>query len=104
MEVYTMEQGEDRQKDWAVMAMQQSKDIIVNTQQDYDNAAELCKDIKARIKQIEQYWKPLKDKAYGAWKDICAKEKQLLSPFAKAENDIKTKMVGFKKQQMEEVS
>lgn len=93
---------ETKQKDWAAIAVQQSKILSVATQQDYDNAAELCKDIKSRIKQIEDYWKPLKEKAYGAWKDICSKEKQLLSPFTKAESDIKAKMTTFQRQKLEE--
>lgn len=93
---------EENQKNWAVLAVQQSKTLEVNTQQDYDNAAELCKDIKDRVKQIIDYWKPLKDKAFAAHKDICSKEKQLLDPFTRAEADIKSKMVIWQKQKLEE--
>jgi ATPase subunit of ABC transporter with duplicated ATPase domains len=92
---------EQVQQDWAAIAVQQSKGLEVVSQQDYDNAAELCKDIKSRINQIADYWKPLKEKAYGAWKDICTKEKQLMDPFTKAETAIKDKMKEFQRQKME---
>lgn len=74
----------------------------VNTQQDYNNAAELLKDIKSRSNKIADYWKTLKGNAHQAWKQICDKEKELLAPFAQAETNIKGKMVGFQKQKMEE--
>jgi hypothetical protein len=82
--------------------IQQANTFIVKNQQDYDNAAEVCKDIKNRIKTIEEYWKTLKDQAYKAWKDVCEKEKELLKPYQAAETAIKDKMVTFQRQKMEE--
>lgn len=81
---------------------EQAKSFIISNQQDYNNAAEICKDIKAKIKTIQDYWKDLKDKAYKAWKDICAKESDLLAPYTKAEGEIKGKMTEFQRQKMEE--
>lgn len=100
--VYTIVGEESKQRDWAALAVQQSETFTVTTQQNYDNAAELIKDIKYKIKQIEEYWKPLKGKAYSAWKDICAKENELLAPFAKAENALKDKMKEFQRKKLEE--
>lgn len=94
--------NEQVQKDWALVALSKSKELIINTQQDYDNAAEMCKDIKARIKQVQEYWKPLKEQAAKQHRDICAKEKQLLQPFTSAEADIKRKMTEYQRQKMEE--
>jgi hypothetical protein len=62
--------NELEQKQQGVILTEQANTFIVKTQQDYDNAAEICKDIKIKIKTIEEYWKGLKDKAYKAWKDI----------------------------------
>jgi hypothetical protein len=94
--------NEQEQRAQALTITQQANTFIVTTQQDYDNAAEICKDIKVKIKTIEEYWKDLKDKAYKAWKDICNKENELLSPYTKAESGIKSKMVVWQKQKMEE--
>lgn len=79
-----------------------AKTYIVETEQEYKNAVEICKDIKLKIKTIEEYWKELKDRAYKGWKDICSKEKELLEPYAKAEIDIKNKMTAWQRAKMEE--
>jgi hypothetical protein len=94
--------NEQEQRQEGLTLIPQAKAIIISNQQDYNNAAELCKDIKAKIKQIEDYWKGLKDNAYKAWKDICTKEKELLSPFTNAESEIKGKMTAWQRQKMEE--
>lgn len=89
-------------KQTGTQLIEQSKGFTVSTEQDYKNAVEICKDIKIRIKQVEEYWKDLKDKAYKAWKDICAKEKELLKPYTNAEADIKGKMTAWQRQKLEE--
>jgi len=91
-----------QQQDWAVLAVQQSKTFTVDNQQDYNNAAELIKDIKGRINQITDYWKPLKEAAAKQHKDICAKEKELLNPFSTAETELKSKMANWQRQKLEE--
>ncbi len=94
--------NEQEQQEQGLTILQQAGACEVANQQDYNNAAEVCKDIKVRIKAIEDYWKDLKDKAYKAWKDICAKEKELLDPYTKAESFIKGKMTAWQRQKMEE--
>jgi len=76
--------------------------IVVDTPDDYRNAVDFCKEIKLRQNVITEYWKPLKEKAYGAWKDICAKEKQLSEPFTKAESCIKAKLSEYQRKKLEE--
>ncbi len=98
----TIQSVESMQRDWATIAVTQSKSLVVNTQQDYDNASELCKDIKNRINQIKYYWKDTKDNAYKAWKNLCAKEQELLDPFTKAETELKGKMADFQRKKLEE--
>jgi hypothetical protein len=97
-----MNEVESKQKDWGLIALEQSKGLEVKTQQDYDNIAEMCRDIKGRVKQIAEYWKPLKDSAYKQWKAICSKEKELLNPFENAEKEIKVKMATYQKAKLEE--
>jgi hypothetical protein len=94
--------NELEQKQQAITITEQARTFAISTQQDYNNAAEVCKDIKTKIKTIEDYWKPLKDNAHAAHKAICAKEAELLAPFTKAETAIKGKMTTFQRQLMEE--
>ena len=94
--------NELEQKQQALTITEQANTFVIVTQLDYNNAVEVCKDIKAKIKTVEEYWKPLKDNAHAAHKAICGKETELLAPFTKAENAIKTKMTTFQRKLMEE--
>jgi hypothetical protein len=94
--------AEVQQKDWAALALKQAEGFTIKTQQDYDNAAELCKDIKAAISAFEKEWAPLKSKAYEAWKGLCAKENEMLGKYRKAESDLKKEMTAFQRQKLEE--
>ena len=82
--------------------IEQSNNFKVTTEQDYKNAVEICKNIKFRMKQVEEYWDIPKSNSYKTWQDICAKAKQLLEPFANAEKEIKGKMVVWQKAKLEE--
>jgi AAA15 family ATPase/GTPase len=94
--------NEHEQQQQALTITQQAQSLIVTTQQGYNNAAEVCKEIKATMKRIEDYWEKDKSSAYATWKGLCDKEKTLLAPFAKAEAEIKSKMTTFQRQLMEE--
>jgi len=50
-------------------------------------------------KQIESYWSEPKRKANEAWKSICSKEKEMLSPLSDAESIVKKKMQVFADEQ-----
>jgi len=100
--VDTLKENESRHKESANEVMLQIATFVVANQQDYNNASELLKDIKHRSNQIVDYWKPVKNNAHKAWQQICNKEKELLEPFSKAETEIKSKMVTFQKQKIEE--
>lgn len=95
--------NEQEMQTTAIVVVEQANTYMVGSQQEYDNAAEILKEVKHRMNQIVDYWKPLKEKAYGAWKDICAKEKQLTDPFTKAETIIKGKMADWKKAELERI-
>jgi hypothetical protein len=94
--------NEQEMKQTALATIEQANNFIISTQQDYDNAAEVCKEIKYRANQITDYWKPIKEKAYSSWKEVCNKEKELSEPFTKAESDIKAKMTAFQHAKLEE--
>lgn len=56
--------------------------IIIETEADYGEAAKYGKRVKAQIKAVKDYWKPLKENAAKAHKEICAREKEMLAPLA----------------------
>lgn len=61
----------------------------------YEYAAGFLQEIKRRAKQVAEYWKPAKEKAQAAHKDIVAREKSMLEPLDKAEIIIKRSMGAY---------
>jgi hypothetical protein len=72
--------------------LEQIKDIQITNDDENKNAGEFLKQIKTASKNIETYWKPLKESAKKAHSDLCEKEKQMLNPLKEAEIQIKAKM------------
>lgn len=68
------------------------KEITINNDEDNIKAGNFLKEIKPVIKNIKEYWKPLKESAKKAHSDLCAKEKEMLKPLEEAETQIKAKM------------
>jgi len=50
--------------------------LQVKSAEEYKIAVEKISAIKALRKTWTDYWKPLKEKAYSAWQEVCKKEKQ----------------------------
>jgi hypothetical protein len=73
----------------------QIKSVVIKNEQDYVGATELLKEIKSKGKEIESFFKDMKDNAYSSWKAICNKEKQHLEPLTEAEKVLKSAMVGY---------
>lgn len=67
--------------------------LVVTSDEEYQDAAEFLKTLKDQAGKIKDFFKPLKDAAHKAHKEVCDREKQMLDPLAKAESDIK-KAVG----------
>lgn len=91
-----------KQKESAQALMVQIQGFKVVNQQDFANAGELLKDIKSRSNLITDYWKGVKSTAYDTWKDLCAKEKELITPYLEAEATIKERMNAFQRQVLKE--
>jgi hypothetical protein len=77
----------------------QANAITVTGKESYDFAMDFLKNIKSVGKNISEYWAEPKKKANEAWKVICAKEKEMLSPLEQAEATIKTKMKNYADEQ-----
>ena len=72
--------------------LDQIQEITINNDEDNIKAGNFLKQIKPAIKNIKDYWKPLKESAKKAHTDLCNREKEMLEPLELAEMKIKAKM------------
>ena len=79
--------------------VEQINGIVITDQETYENAVNVAKTIKEANKRVTEYWKPAKESAAKAHKDICAKEKIMLEPLKQAENILKSKMITYTTEQ-----
>lgn len=66
--------------------------IIVSNQDEYAEAAKFGKVIKAKAKEIAEFFAPMKQAAYDAHKKVCDREKEMLKPLEVAEKMVKGAM------------
>lgn len=72
-----------------------AKGIIISTDVEYQEAAELAKEIKSKAGFVTDFFKPMKDSAYQAHKAVCDREKQMLEPLQNAEKTLKKSMTAY---------
>lgn len=82
-------------KQEATTLEQQAQIYQIATNEDYEQGADFLKRIKGAEKEVKSYWKPAKDAAAKAHKEICAKEKAMLSICESAEQTLKQKMLTY---------
>lgn len=66
--------------------------MLVTNDAQYQDAAEFGKAIKAKANEITAFFKPMKDAAHKAHKEVCDREKTMLEPLTKAETILKRAM------------
>ncbi len=69
--------------------------FTVSTAEDYEKAGLFGRKLKLLAEQVKNYWKIPKELAHKAHADICAKEKEMLSPIQAAEKALKAKMSNY---------
>ena len=82
-------------KEAATTLEQQAQAYTISTNEDYEQGAEFLKRVKGAAKEVKTYWKPAKDAAAKAHKEICEKEKAMLSICESAERILKQKMLTY---------
>ena len=82
-------------KQQATTLEQQAQDYQIATNDDYEQGAKFLKRVKGTEKEVKSYWKPAKDAAEKAHKEICQKEKAMLSICESAEKILKGKMLSY---------
>ena len=63
--------------------------IMVTNDEEYQGAAEFLKALKKQSGKVKEFFKPLKEAANKAHKEVCNREKQMLDPLTRCEAAIK---------------
>jgi len=79
--------------------VQQAASLRVNNPENYSFAAEYLKAVKAAQKKVVDFFKPMKDAANKAHKEITGKEASAMIPLKEAEDTIKRKMLDYATEQ-----
>lgn len=77
-----------------------ANEFRIENSQEYTAAAEFLKtEIKAKQKQVTEFFKEMKSNAHRAWKSICERETDILNPLRLAEESLKIKMLDYDNEQ-----
>lgn len=69
--------------------------ITIDSEEDYQAAANFGRMLKQRTSDVKEFWKPMKDAAHKAHAEICSKEKAMLQPLTNAEKILKQTMGAY---------
>lgn len=73
--------------------------ITIDTDEDYQAAAEFGRLLKQKSSDVKEFFKPLKDAAHKAHAQICSREKAMLKPLESAEKILKQTMGSYVQEQ-----
>lgn len=71
--------------------------LTIVTAEDYQRAADVVRQIKARQQAVTNYWQTPKASAKAAHQALCDREKQMLQPLVEAEKAVKDAILGYKR-------
>ena len=83
------------------MAIKTAEQLVIDSQESYEEGAKYLRVIKERIKQIGDYWAEPKKAAHQAHQNIVAREKAMLEPMQKSDKIINEKMRAYMRDQEE---
>lgn len=73
--------------------------LVVTNDDEYQDAAEFLKVLKNQAGKVKDFFKPLKDSAHKAHKEVCDREKMMLDPLTRAETVIKKAIGNYEAEQ-----
>lgn len=88
---------ESNVKQEALTVEQQAEAVQIATNEQYESAATILKNIKESRQKFIDFFAPAKKAAAAAHKAICANEKSCTDPCDKAESIIKSKMLTYQR-------
>ena len=83
----------------ALTALNQSRALVVTNEAEYVQAGEFIMGCKGLISEIKAFFKPMKDKAHVAHKQICDQETNSLNPIEQAMKNAGTAALPWKQEQ-----
>jgi len=78
---------------------QRASDFIIETDADYQDAADFGRMLKQKSAEVKEFFKPMKDNAHKAHKAICDRESAMLKPLTNAEKILKQSMTAYHMEQ-----
>ena len=91
---------EDKLRATGSETVEYAKSLAIVNDDAFQTAGEFLREIKARTKQVTDYWADPKAKAAAAHKEIVAKEKAMTAPLTEAEAIIKRSMTVYQQEQL----
>jgi hypothetical protein len=73
--------------------------LVISGQADLEQATVLLKGFKSAKEAVTNFFKPLKDKAHQAHKEICSRELDMLAPYADADAVVRKKVNAYTAEQ-----
>lgn len=73
--------------------------IVVASEEDFASAGEFGRMLKRKSAEVTEFFAPLKKAAHDAHKQVCDREKQMLSPLLNAEKIVKKTMGAWQEEQ-----
>lgn len=84
----------------AVSAIEfEAEAITIKTEEDFANAGEFGRMLKRKSAEVTDFFAPMKKAAHDAHKQICDREKMMLTPLVNAEKIIKNTMGAWQQEQ-----
>ena len=73
--------------------------FVIRTDSDFKKAGDFAKNVKSVQKKVKEYWEPMRESTYKAYKSVTDHKKEMLEPLEKAEKIMKEKMGEFRMEQ-----
>lgn len=83
----------------ALSLPEQARAVRIIDQLSYERAGSLLLDVAAMRKEITEYHRPFKEKAFEAHRAICEAEKRMLAPITEAEQTLRTSVSAYTAEQ-----
>lgn len=80
--------------DTSVFVLEKAKRLVVNNEQTYIVAGDFKADLKHDLKEREDYFEPLREKAYSAYQEVLDKKKKVCEPY-KTANVLEDQLIGI---------
>lgn len=84
--------GEDALTESVSAVEAKANAVVVTNDIEYQSAAEFGRALKAKRDEVTEFFKPMKDAAHKAHKQVCDREKAMLKPISDAEKAVKVAM------------